>query len=1067
MKYPEYPPSATALEEQVLARWREEDLFRRTLAQTEGAAEFVFFEGPPTANGRPGIHHVLSRTIKDIVCRYHTMRGCHVTRIAGWDTHGLPVEIEAEKRLGISGKRDIERIGVAQFNAACRESVFTYKEEWERLSERMGYWLDYSRPYVTFEPEYIESVWWILRQLDERSLIYRGHKSVPYCPRCGTALSSHEVAQGYEIVADPSIYFAAPLSADPTRAFLVWTTTPWTLPANAALALHPAIEYVEVRHSGGERGGGDAAGIPAGGGSAEPLPRSYILAAARVAALFGDDAEIIARYAAPELAGMRYERPFDYFAAGERADAAFRVVLEEFVTAEDGTGIVHMAPAFGADDYAAGQRHGLPLFRPVDDAGRFRADTPVVGGQFVKDADAVLVQALRERGRVFRYALEEHSYPHCWRCDTPLLYMARDAWYIRTTQVKQRMLEHNAQVSWHPPEIGSGRFGEWLEGNVDWAISRERYWGTPLPFWVCDADASHTRVIGSFDELQSHAGELPQPFDPHKPFIDEVTFACECGATMRRTPEVLDVWFDSGAMPYAQWHYPFENQELFRSHFPADYICEGVDQTRGWFYSLMAIATMLDMGPAFRNVIVNDLVLDADGQKMSKSRGNTVDPWLAIEQFGVDAIRWYFVTASQPWIPKRFDPAALGDAARRAFDTLANTYRFYALYANLEGWTPADDDPPVWERGIMDRWIISRLAQLVSTLHQDFDGYDLTHGARAIGDFIVDDLSNWYVRRSRDRFWGSAGDATTRAAFRTLHEVLDTLARVLAPLTPFHADWLYRALNDGHSVHLAPYPFAGMGAARDERLEEGMRVTRSLARLGRAARERVKIRVRQPLGVLQAVVPDETVMTPELLAVLKDELNVKTVQFLQAAGELVSLRAQPNFRQIGRRFGGDTQQAAQRIRELDAAQLRAFRRGEAVRIELAGAAHVLQPGDLDVIEEAAGDLVVETAEGCTIALDPTIDELLRLEGLARELVNRVQRLRKDSGLAVSDRIALGVFGDADVRRALELHGDYVASETLAVDIVAHAAVDPAWSDAQQTDLDGASISIGIRRMDPQ
>ncbi|MGH7446454.1 MAG: isoleucine--tRNA ligase, partial [Longimicrobiales bacterium] len=734
--YPGYPAGVIDLEEEVLARWREEDLFHRTLEHTAAGEEFVFFEGPPTANGRPGIHHVLSRTIKDVVCRYQTMRGRHVTRIAGWDTHGLPVEIEAERRLGISGKRQIEEVGVARFNEVCRESVFTYKEDWERLSERIGYWLDYSRPYVTFEPRYIESVWWLLKQLDERGLIYRGHKSVPYCPRCGTALSSHEVAQGYEDVADPSIYVALPLSDDPSRAFLVWTTTPWTLPANVALALHPDVEYVEVAGAEEFDGAGGSVG-------------TFILAASRVPALFGDDARVVRRFTTRDLEGVRYRRPFDLIGAGPDAASAFRVVLEDFVTAADGTGIVHLAPAFGADDFAAGRRHGLPLYRPVDDAGRFHEGIPLVGGMFVKDADAVLVEDLRARGGVFRYSLETHSYPHCWRCRTPLLYMARDSWYIRTTQVKERMLANNAQVSWHPPEIGTGRFGEWLEGNIDWAISRERYWGTPLPIWVCDADPAHTRTAGSFAELASLAGTLPDPFDPHKPVIDEITFACECGGTMRRTPEVIDAWFDSGAMPYAQWHYPFENEDAFRRHFPADFICEGVDQTRGWFYSLMAIATMLDMGPAYRHVVVNDLVLDAEGQKMSKSRGNVIDPWEAIGTFGVDAIRWYFLTASVPWIPKRFDPAAIGDAARRSFDTLANTYRFFSLYANLEEWEPSDADPAPGERGVMDRWILSRLASLVRTTGAGLDAYELTHAGRAIGDFIVDDLSNWYVRRSR------------------------------------------------------------------------------------------------------------------------------------------------------------------------------------------------------------------------------------------------------------------------------------------------------------------------------
>ncbi|HSJ08368.1 MAG TPA: isoleucine--tRNA ligase [Longimicrobiales bacterium] len=1041
MKYPEYPGSVTELEEGILERWREEDLFRRTLEQTEGAEEFVFFEGPPTANGRPGIHHVLSRTIKDVVCRYQTMRGHHVTRIAGWDTHGLPVEIEAEKRLGISGKREIEKLGVAQFNEACRNSVFTYKEDWERLSERMAYWLDYSDPYVTFQPRYIESVWWILKQLDEKGLIYRGHRSVPYCPRCGTALSSHEVAQGYEDVADPSIYFSAPLVDDPAVSFLVWTTTPWTLPANVALALHPDIDYVEVEADGGAR---------------------YILAAARVEALFGEGARVLRHVSARELVGTSYSRPFELIERGDDAATAFRVVLEEFVTAEDGTGIVHMAPAFGADDFASGQRHGLPLYRPVDDAGRFREELDLVGGMFVKDADAVLVENLRGRGRVFRYSLETHSYPHCWRCRSPLLYMARDSWYIRTTAVKERLLENNAQVSWHPPEIGAGRFGEWLEGNVDWAISRERYWGTPLPIWVCEADAAHTRVIGSFDELRGLGGEVPD--DPHKPYIDEVTFPCECGGTMRRTPEVVDVWFDSGAMPYAQWHYPFENREAFHRHFPADFICEGVDQTRGWFYSLMAIGTMLDFGPAFRHVVVNDLVLDADGQKMSKSRGNVVDPWQAIDRFGIDAIRWYFITASHPWMPKRFDPSALGEAARRIFDTLANTYRFFSLYANLEAWEPADDDPPVWERSVMDRWIISRLAHVVSTAHQDFDGYDLTHGARAIGDFIVDDLSNWYVRRSRDRFWGSASDADTRAAFRTLYEVLEVLSRVLAPLVPFHADWLHRALTGGESVHLAPFPFAGMGAARSTDLEEGMRQVRILSRLGRAARDQVRIRVRQPLGTVQAVVPAPALVTEELLDVLKDELNVKRVQFLQSSGDLVTLRAQPNFRVIGKRFGGQTQAAAQKIRELDTALLRAFRTGAPLFIELDGAQQALEAADFEVVEEAAGDLIVESDEGCTLTLDPTVDEPLRLEGMARELINRIQRLRKDSGLAVSDRIELGIFGGSDVARTLAEHGAWIAAETLATATSFAGAPDDEWQGSvTDVDLDGVSVGIAVRR----
>jgi isoleucyl-tRNA synthetase len=1038
MKYPEYPESVTALEEEVLARWRSEDLFRQVQEQSAGQPEFVFFEGPPTANGRPGIHHVISRAIKDLACRYHAMHGRHVTRIAGWDTHGLPVEIEAEKRLGISGKRQIEEIGVAEFNRVCRESVFTYQEEWERLSERIGYWLDYSRPYVTFEPRYIESVWNILQRLDQQGLIYRGYKSVPYCPRCGTALSSHEVAQGYEDVADPSIYFTCPISGDEKRSFLVWTTTPWTLPSNAALALHPELTYAEVEHEGGR----------------------LILAETRVEALLGETARIVARHRARDLAGVRYEPPFRLLPVTAAAEHAWQVVLEDFVTAEDGTGIVHLAPAFGADDYAAGQRHQLPLLRPVDDTGRFHESVPLVGGQFVKDADEPLVSDLRSRGRVFRYTTEMHTYPHCWRCRSPLLYMARDSWFLRTTAVKQALLANNAQVQWHPPEVGTGRMGEWLEGNVDWAISRERYWGTPLPIWVCNENSAHLRVIGSFAELEQLAGRLPEPFDPHKPFIDEIAWPCaQCAGTMRRTPEVVDVWFDSGSMPYAQWHYPFENTELWRRHFPADFICEGVDQTRGWFYSLLAIATMLGDGPAYRSVVVNDLVLDAEGLKMSKSRGNVVDPWQAIATFGADAIRWYFVTVSQPWVPKRFDPAALGESARRTFDRLANTYRFFALYANLEQWAPSDADPPVAERAVLDRWILSRLATLTAYIELEMRSYEITRAARAIGDFIGDDLSNWYVRRSRDRFWGSADAADTRAAFRTLHDVLATLARLLAPITPFLADWLERALT-GESVHLRAYPAAD-AFPRDERLETGMRWTRVLARLGRAARERVQIRVRQPLGTVCAVVPDAETITEELLVVLRDELNVKAVQFLQGADALVNLRATPRFRELGKRFGAQTQEAARAIRALDGSALRTLRAGEPVMIEVAGERRALQGDELDIIEEAEGELIVESDEGATMALDPHISDALRAEGLARELVNRVQRLRKDSGLAVSDRIELWIGGAEGVTAAARSFADYIAAETLAVQLEIGAA--GTADDAQEADLDGERAWLSLRR----
>ncbi len=1040
MRYPPYPDNSTRLEEELLEVWRREKLFEQTLAATADAEEFVFYEGPPTANGRPGIHHVLSRTIKDLVARYWTMKGRHVTRIAGWDTHGLPVEIEAEKRLGISGKREIERIGAARFNEVCRESVFTYKEDWERFSERIGYWLDYSKPYITFSTPYIESVWWILKQLSDKDLIYRGYKSVPYCPRCGTALSSHEVAQGYEEVRDPSIYFLAPWLEDESRAFLVWTTTPWTLPSNIALAIHPELIYAEVEHNG----------------------RKLILAEARVESVFGADATISKRYMASELVGRRYVRPFDLVPAPV-SESAWRVYAEDFVTADDGTGIVHLAPAFGTDDYNAGQRHGLPMLRPIDDAAKFLEGVPLVEGLFVKEADEVLVADLRKRGLVFRYSLELHSYPHCWRCSSPLIYMARDSWYIRTTACKDTMIANNNQVDWHPPETGSGRFGEWLEGNVDWALSRERYWGTPLPAWVCSNDPAHIDFIGSLEELSTKAGGLPPNFDPHKPYIDELSWNCaRCGGTMRRTPEVIDVWFDSGAMPYAQWHYPFENQEQFRRHFPAHFICEAIDQTRGWFYSLIAISSMLGDGASFRAVVVNDMILDKEGQKMSKSKGNVVDPWEAIGQHGADAIRWYLMTVSQPWVPKRFDQDALAEAAHRTFDTLANTYKFFQLYANLEGWSPSAADPPVAERNILDRWITSRVSALATNVRADLDAYEITRAARAIGEFIIDDLSNWYVRRSRDRFYGSKDETGTRAAFRTLQDVLVVTARLLAPITPFRADWLHRAMTQA-SVHLAPFPETTDDV--DGTLLAGMSAVRVLSRLGRAARTKVSIRVRQPLRALYAVVPSAAPLNEALLEVIRDELNVKEIHFLQGAEELVSLSAVPNFRLLGKRFGGRTPNAAQKIRELTSAQLLALRKGAELSIELDGETFPLSAEDVEIREQARGDLVVESDLHFTVALDPSIDEPLRLEGIARELVSRIQRARRDAGLAVSDRIRLGIFSaDAEVLAAANRWSDYIASETLAVALETGTDIpqQTAYASVQDAELDGQSARIALQ-----
>lgn len=1044
MTYPDFPASLQELEEGLLEQWRKEDLFRATMEATADGAPFVFYEGPPTANGRPGLHHIISRTIKDLVCRYQTMQGRSVTRIAGWDTHGLPVEIEAEQKLGISGKPEIEAFGIEAFNRACRESVFTYKEEWERLSERIGYWLDYSDPYVTFDPDYIESVWAILKRFADDELLYRGYKSVPYCPRCGTALSSHEVAQGYEDVEDPSLTFLVEVLDDEGepdgRHFAVWTTTPWTVPSNVGLAVHPELAYAEVEAEG----------------------RRVILARDRVEAVMGEGARIVAEHAGADLAGLRYRRPLALVPEPAEKGQAWSVVLEDFVSADDGTGVVHMAPAFGADDHAAGLRHGLPMLRPVDDAGRFTADLPEVGGLFVKDADPVVIEALERAGLVLEATTAVHSYPHCWRCRSPLIYMARDSWFAATSTRKDEMLANNAEVAWHPPEVGERRFGEWLKGNVDWALSRDRYWGTPLPVWICDADPDHVEWLGSFAELEERTGPLGEDFDPHRPFIDAYTWSCPCGGTMRRTPAVIDVWFDSGAMPYAQWHHPFENHESFERHFPADFICEGLDQTRGWFYSLMAISTLLGRGTPFRNVVVNDLLLDAAGRKMSKSRGNAVNPWEALDDHGADAVRWYLMTVSNPWVPKRYDPEGVAESARRFFDTLSNTYRFLALYASIEGWRPSAEDPAPEARPLLDRWLLSRMAGLVETVRSELDAYQLTRAYRAVADF-VDDLSNWYVRRSRARFWGNSDPVDRRAAFATLHQALVEVATLLAPVTPFVADWLHRALRDGASVHLAPFPEL-RPEARDETLEAEVASARTLVSLGRAAREAVKIRVRQPLRRLQAVVPGGVVLRDEVLDTVRDELNVKEVSFPGSADGLVRLEARPNFRALGPRFGSTTQAAAQAIRALPPEALSALRDGATAEIEVDGATHAVFPDDLEVVEIAEGDLVVRSEQAHTVALDPTLDDELRAEGLARELVNRIQRLRKESGLEVTDRIRLGIFGGDDLQGPARAWQDFIGGETLAVEVVIAASSTGEWEAEQAVELDGVPASLAVGRV---
>jgi isoleucyl-tRNA synthetase len=1047
MAFPAWPDLMPhELEQQQLALWKEEQLFRQTMEARRDGPPFVFYEGPPTANGRPGIHHVFSRTIKDLVCRFHAMQGESVTRIAGWDTHGLPVEIEVEKELKLSGKKDIERFGVEEFNQRARKSVFRYQKEWEELSDRIAFWLDYEHPYITCSNDYIESVWSLLQRLHQRNLLYRGHRVLPYCPRCGTVLSSHELALGYETVTTNSVYVTFPLQDDPDRQLLVWTTTPWTLLSNVAVAVHPELEY-------GEYAVGDRSIILAT--SRASLPRSSQRGAPSFAELGP-----LRTFPGRELVGLRYRRPLEVVPLPENRESRV-VIAAGFVTAEDGSGLVHLAPAFGADDFQAGIEHGLALARPVAPDGTFSGtDWPEIEGRLVtaRETNDLIIQRLKQEGRWHLTQPYTHTYPHCWRCSSPLIYYARDSWFVRTSAVKDRMLELNRQVDWHPPEVGAGRFGEWLENNVDWALSRDRYWGTPLPVWVCEKDPTHVAVIGSYADLAERWGKpLPAEFDPHKPFIDRYTWTCRCGGTMRRVPEVIDTWFDSGSMPYAQWHYPFEHEAEFRQHFPADFICEGVDQTRGWFYSLLAIATAAFDSPAYRHVIVNELVLDAEGQKMSKSKGNVVDPWQMIEQFGADTIRLYLLASSQVWLPKRFDARTIPEVAGKFFNALKNSYTFFAGYAGE--WTPSDG-PPAAQRPLVDRWLCSRLDATVQAVTEAWSRYDVTAGVRAIMDFVVDDVSQWYVRVNRARFW--APDSTADpAALATLHQALTTVSRLLAPTAPFVSDWLHRALT-GTSVHLASFPVP-QGQVSPE-LDAAMDAVRRLASLARSAREERNIRVRQPLGRMQIAVPGGVRgrALEDLLELLRLEVNVKKIEVVASDTDLVRLRPKPNFRTLGKRYGKRTPAVAAAAASLTPHQLRGLEAGSPATVELEGEPVTYLPEDVAVEREVATDWLVQSNGAFVAALDPKLDEPLRREGIAREVVNRVQRIRKEAGYSYTDRIALWIDGDEPVVDAVRSHAGFIRGETLARNLEVGARA-PSPDLEQRVELDGHGAVVGVQR----
>jgi isoleucyl-tRNA synthetase len=1007
------------LELEILKSWKENQIFEKSISTRDSKNGFTFFEGPPTANGRPGIHHVMSRTLKDLVCRYKTMRGYQVHRKAGWDTHGLPVEIEVEKMLGFKHKDDIVKYGVEAFNAECRKSVWKYKVDWENMTERMGYWVNLNDPYITFENNYIESIWWALKQYYDKGMIYKGFKIQPYCPRCETPLSSHEVSLGYEDVKDPSVYVKMKLKGEENTYFLVWTTTPWTLISNVALAVHPDVEYVKVENKG----------------------EKLILAKARVQVL-DDEFVVVDSFKGSELTGKEYERIFSFNPVKEKG---FYVVAGGFVTTEDGTGIVHIAPAYGEDDYQVGRKYGLPTIHPVNKSGEFNAEVTEFAGQFVKDADLNIIHNMKSRRILYKKETITHSYPHCWRCKTPLLYYARESWYISTTKYAQEMIALNKTINWVPPEVGEGRFGNWLEENKDWALSRDRFWGTPLPIWLCQC--GEKKCVGSIAELAEGKvavdGKLEsvdkKKVDLHKPYVDSIVFDCpKCKGKMQRTPELIDVWFDSGAMQFAQWHYPFENKEVFESQHPADFICEGIDQTRGWFYSLHSISTFLFKRPSYKNILVNELILDKEGQKMSKSKGNTVDPFKIIEKYGADTTRWYLVTASPPWKPTLFDEDGLVEVQRKFFGTLVNTYSFFALYANIDKFEYDEAEIPLAERQEIDRWIISSLNTLVKKYLQVMDAYDVTKAARLISDFTIDQLSNWYVRRNRRRFWKSEIGKDKTVAYQTLYDCLITISKLMAPFAPFLAEEIYNNLNSVtqnesySSVHLAFAPSVNESAI-DTQLEERMSKVQRIIYLVRSIRNKSSLKVRQPLKRIILPVANEKyrIDVESMRDVILDEINVKNIEYVSDDSEIVHKKLKPNFKAIGPKFGKSVQVVANAIKMMDSKSIKELEKNGKINLSVNDQNYVVMLEDVEILNEDIKGWLVETDNEIMVALDTELTEELLIEGFAREFVNRIQNMRKDAGFEVTDRIIIYFQCGNRLQNAIENLESYVATETLA------------------------------------
>ncbi len=1012
--------------------WEEIDILKMSVDAREDSPSFVFYEGPPTANGKPGIHHVLARTLKDSVCRYKTMSGYQVKRKAGWDTHGLPVEIEVEKKLKLKSKQEIEEFGIGEFNKACRESVFEYETLWRQMTERMGYLIDMDNPYITLDNKYIESVWWILDKFHKENYIYEGHKILPYCARCGTGLASHEVAQGYKEVKTNTLIAKFKKAGTENEYFLAWTTTPWTLASNVALAVSPTELYLKVKQN----------------------DEIYYVSKTLAQKVLKSDFTVIEEIEGKDLEYMEYEQLMPFVTPDKKA---FYVVLGDYVTTEDGTGIVHTAPAFGEDDYNVGKKYGLPVVQPVAEDGKYIGT--IWDGRFVMEdgLDVEIIKWLAAENKLYSKEKMDHNYPHCWRCQTPLLYYAKPSYYIEMTKLKDQLVSNNNEVNWFPDYVGEKRFGNWLENVNDWAISRSRYWGTPLNIWTCSC--GHKESIGSISELVEKSIEpIDETIELHRPFVDDIHIECpNCKSHMTRVKDVIDCWFDSGAMPFAQHHYPFENKDNFDELFPADFICEGIDQTRGWFYSLIAISTFVMGTSPYKNVLVNDLILDKDGKKMSKSKGNTVDPFEMFDKYGADVLRWYLLYVSPAWTPTKFDVDSLKEVQSKFFGTIKNVYNFFALYANTDKVNPNDFFIPYNERPELDRWILSKYNNVKKNVEAELDRYDMTKTVRLIQDFVNEDLSNWYIRRSRRRFWDTELTLDKKSVYNTTYEILVGISQMVAPFSPFISEELYMKLTGEKSVHVSLYPRCDE-ALIDEKLENKMDLVKNLVTLGRASREAAKIKVRQPIGKAYIDASYETVMK-DLLPLIEEELNVKEVVFSEDINQYMNFSLKPNFTTLGKTLGPKLKEFSSKLSDLDApVAVASLKKGESITFNLAGEDFEFTKEDVLINVSPKEGFDVATENNLFIVLDTNLTKELIDEGFAREFISKIQQMRKAQDFEMMDKIKIYYTSSDEVTKALELHNEYIKDETLAIEIIKGEV-----EDMQEDMINGHETKIAVIR----